>query len=167
MKIYVAVNSTYDEDFIGVDGRVFTLILNEELAPGTTITTNLNGGLLIYISGDHSVSQIGENFLHWATLISESPDFHYPGYLLEEGTEYSIATAENYKNGTFISNPKADERYRKKQQARRNFPVRRNSSQHHQSRSSSGSSDDDILIAGALYIAASAMNDESSSSNDD
>lgn len=85
---YTTRDVTYQE-FAGVDGGTFKLILNKAYAPGDILTYDKVRGQQVVVTEDYPVEPVGEGFEHTVKLSNENNKFNYllPEYL-NKGVEY-------------------------------------------------------------------------------
>lgn len=76
------------QEYCGADGTTFTIVLNREFAPGTTLTADGMDGEAIVVSDAEPVKDLGYGFEHLVTLGTNDPDKTYPSFLLEKDVEY-------------------------------------------------------------------------------
>lgn len=72
----------------GIDGSVFTIILNEEFTKGDILTYDPTYGEQIIVSEDHDVEMVGENYRHYVTLSTNDKRKFYPKEKLTAGIRY-------------------------------------------------------------------------------
>jgi len=76
------------QQYAGVDGSTFKIMLNREYAPNTTLTADGLDGEAIAVSDSEPVVDRGHGFEHTVILLSNNPDKSYPSFLLEKDVEY-------------------------------------------------------------------------------
>lgn len=94
----VADNS--DQEYAGRGETVFKITLNEELAPGTTITANAYDGITLSVSDAAPVRAKGDGFEHLVQIVSNNTEIWYPSYLLSKGIEYFVTGHGVAERGT-------------------------------------------------------------------
>ena len=82
------VEDTSYQQYAGIDGSFFKIVLNREFSPNTTLTCDGLNGDTIVVSDVEPVVDRGFGFEHTVVLMSENPDKTYPSELLEKGIEY-------------------------------------------------------------------------------
>lgn len=81
-------DTSADYDFPGLGQTVFSLILNEEFAPGDILTYDMQHGEQCIVSDEHEVEPVGDNFLHWVRVSSGSNQDSFPVSKLRSGVQY-------------------------------------------------------------------------------
>lgn len=94
----VADNS--NQEYAGLDEGLFKITLNEELAPGTTLTADAMFGLELAVSDAQPVKAKGDGFEHIVTLNTANRDTWYPSYLLAKGISYYVTGHGTPEYGT-------------------------------------------------------------------
>lgn len=85
------VGDTSHQQYAGIDGTTFDIILNREFSPGTQITANgmdVDGIALIVSDAEPVNDTPGGGFLHRVYLASNDPELTYPTELLKTDIEY-------------------------------------------------------------------------------
>lgn len=83
------VGDTSYQEYAGIDGTTFDIILNREFAPNTTLSCDALEGDTIVVSDSEPVSTIpGGGFLHKVVLGTNDPDKTYDPSLLMADIEY-------------------------------------------------------------------------------
>jgi len=78
------------QEFAGIDETTFKIVLNEELAPGTTLTADAYRGQEIVVSEAEPVRAKSDGFEHTVLLNTKDPDAYYPKQLLAKGIQYFV-----------------------------------------------------------------------------
>jgi len=84
----ITVADHSDQTHAGYDGGVFKITLNQELAPGTTLTAAGMFGLEIVVTDVEPVLAKADGFEHVVQLNTSNRDTWYPSYLLGKGIQY-------------------------------------------------------------------------------
>lgn len=76
------------QTYAGMDGSLFKIALNRELAPGTQLTCDMLDGDAIVVSDAEPVRVLPDGFEHTVVLLTKDPDKVYPSELLGKEIEY-------------------------------------------------------------------------------
>lgn len=81
---------TSDQEYAGIDGSVFKIILNEQFTKGDVLTTDpWYGTNQIVVDSDEDVQQVGSGYLHYVKLTSLDNKAYYPAHLLKPQIRYT------------------------------------------------------------------------------
>ena len=86
----ITVADMSHQDFPGIDGTTFKIVINEELAPGTTLTQDAMFGMELVVSESEPVRPKGDGFEHTVLLNTNDSNAYYPSNLLSKGIEYFV-----------------------------------------------------------------------------
>lgn len=86
-RLKTADDTSY-QDYPGIDGSTFKIVLNREFAPNTTLTADGLDGDAIAVSDAEPVRDLGYGFEHTVVLVTNDPDKTYPTFLLQKDIEY-------------------------------------------------------------------------------
>lgn len=95
----------------GIDESVLEIVLNEEFQKGDILTYDPQYGSQIIISEDHDTEREGENFRHYATLVTNDKRDYFPNDKLIAGIQWMkighkmSEYGTNYSNINMIKNP--------------------------------------------------------------
>lgn len=87
-RCYTAEDTSNDQDYPGIDGSVFTIILSDEFTKGDYLTYDPQYGQQVMVSNEHEVDQVGENYKHYVVLMSNDKTKYFPKDKLKAGIEY-------------------------------------------------------------------------------
>lgn len=88
MKCMTAEDTSDYQDYPGIDGAVFQIILNEEFTKGDVLTYDPMYGEQIMVSNEHDVEPVGENFRHWVVYATNDKTKWFPKDKLKAGIQY-------------------------------------------------------------------------------
>ena len=86
----ITVADTSNQKLAGMSDTTFKIVLNEELAPNTTLTADGFDGLEIYVSDSEPVRAKGDGYEHTVGLNTNDPDLYYDSALLTKGVRYVV-----------------------------------------------------------------------------
>jgi len=92
VKCYTAEDTSAEFDFPGIDGGIFTLVLNQEFTKGDILTYDPIYGEQVMVSAEHDVEHIGENFKHYVTMQTNDKSKWFPADKLKAGIEWTKLT---------------------------------------------------------------------------
>jgi len=82
------VDDTSYQEYAGMDGSLFKIVLNREFAPNTTLTCDGLDGDAIAVSDAEPVRDLGYGIEHTVILVTNDPEKTYPSELLGKDIEY-------------------------------------------------------------------------------
>lgn len=85
--IYTEADMT-GQDFAGIDGSIFYIVLNKEFAPGTVLSYDDFDGEQIIVSEEEQVLPTGTGYKHPVTLMTNDKSAYFPAEKLGRGIEY-------------------------------------------------------------------------------
>lgn len=86
----ITVADTSSQKLAGMSDTTFKLVLNEELAPNTTLTADGFDGLELYVSDSEPVRAKGDGYEHTVGINTNDPDIYYDSALLTKGVRYTV-----------------------------------------------------------------------------
>lgn len=85
---FTAEDTSNEKDFPGIDGGVFTLVLNEEFTKGDILTYDPTYGEQVIVSNEHDVERVGENFKHYVIFSTNDKTKWFPKDQLKAGIKW-------------------------------------------------------------------------------
>lgn len=85
---YTAEDTSNKNDYPGIDGGVFEIILNQEFTKGDILSYDPQYGEQVMVSGDHEVERVGENFRHYVTYQTNDARKWFPKDKLKAGIQW-------------------------------------------------------------------------------
>lgn len=86
----ITIMDKSNQEFAGIDGTTFKIVLNEELAPGTTFTADANRGMELVVDDSEPVRPAGDGYEIPVKLGTNDQDAYYPKELLGKGIQYFV-----------------------------------------------------------------------------
>ncbi len=106
-----AEDTSDEQDFPGIDGTVFPIVLTQEFTKGDVLTYDPQYGDQVHVSEAHEVEQVGENFRHYVTFMTNDKTKYFPKDKLKAGIKYMKLTniigeyGTNFSGINMIKNP--------------------------------------------------------------
>lgn len=88
----------------GIDGTVFTLVLNSEYTKGDILTYDPMYGEQVMVSDEHEVEPMGDSFKHYVYYVTNDREKWFPADKLKAGIKYMKLTNVIGEYGTNFSN---------------------------------------------------------------
>lgn len=87
-KCQTAEDTSTIHDYPGLDDTFFTIILNEEFHSGDLLTYDAMFGEQVFVSSEHEVEPVGENFRHVVKIMTNDKKKSFPKEYLKPGIQY-------------------------------------------------------------------------------
>lgn len=100
---YTAEDTANLQDFPGIDGAVFEIVLSHEFTKGDILTYDPYYGEQVMVSEEHEVIQEGENFRHYVTFNTNDKTKWFPKEKLKSGIKWMKIGHAIAEHGTDFS----------------------------------------------------------------
>jgi hypothetical protein len=87
-RCYTAEDTSNLQDYPGIDGAVFEIVLSHEFTKGDILTYDPYYGEQVMVSEEHDVLQEGENFRHYVIMMTNDKTKWFPKEKLKAGLSY-------------------------------------------------------------------------------
>lgn len=76
------------QEFAGIDGSIFYIVLSKEFAPGTTLGYDDTDGMQIIVAEEEEVQPTGTGYKHPVKLVTKDKRAYFPAAKLGKGIQY-------------------------------------------------------------------------------
>ena len=88
IRCVTAVDTSGDREKPGIDGGVFTIILDTEHTKGDVLSYDPMYGAQVIVDDNYDVERQGENYVHYVRLVTNDKRDYFPKDKLKAGIEY-------------------------------------------------------------------------------
>jgi hypothetical protein len=97
-------DTSYEFEAPGIEEGFFTIVLSKPYQPGDVLTYDKMYGEQFVISEEHEVYQEGDNYRHYAQMVTLDNRAYYPNEKLKAGIQYWKVGHVTHEYGTKFSN---------------------------------------------------------------
>ena len=83
-----AVDTSLEKEYPGIDGGIFSIVLDTKFTKGDIITFDPQYGEQLYVDDNFDVEREGENYRHYVRLVDNNKRAWYPKDKLKAGIQY-------------------------------------------------------------------------------